>query len=82
MTFIQPSPGQLAWHPDSAHVVGVAWSNEPWANLYPESANRDTALFVVNAETNKYAVVQGVTCPRGLGFVDLDLGCSTILLGQ
>ena len=26
--------------------------------------------------------VQGVPCPRGLGFVDLDLGCSTTLLGQ
>ena len=26
--------------------------------------------------------VQGVPCPRGLGFVDLDLGCSTILLRQ
>ena len=47
------SPGQLSWHPDSAHIVGVAWSNHPWVSLYPESANRDTALFVVNAETNK-----------------------------
>ena len=27
-------------------------------------------------------LVQGVPCPRGLGFVDLDLGCSTTLLGQ
>ena len=26
--------------------------------------------------------VQGVPCPRGLGFVDLDLECSTTLLGQ
>ena len=26
--------------------------------------------------------VQGVPCPRGLGFVDLDLGCSTTLLEQ
>ena len=26
--------------------------------------------------------LQGVPCPRGLGFVDLDLGCSTILLRQ
>ena len=25
---------------------------------------------------------QGVPCPRRLGFVDLDLGCSTTLLGQ
>ena len=27
-------------------------------------------------------IVQGVPCPRGLGFVDYDLGCSTSLLGQ
>ena len=47
------SPGQLSWHPDSKHIIGVAWSNQPWAKLYPESANRDTALFVVNVETNK-----------------------------
>ena len=26
--------------------------------------------------------IQGVTCPRRLGFVELDLGCSTTLLGQ
>ena len=26
--------------------------------------------------------VQGVPCARGLGFVDLDLECSTTLLGQ
>ena len=26
--------------------------------------------------------IQGVPCPCGLGFVDLDLGCSTTLLGQ
>ena len=26
--------------------------------------------------------LQGVPCPRRLGFVDLDLGCSTTLLGQ
>ena len=26
--------------------------------------------------------LQGVPCPRGLGFVDLELACSTILLGQ
>ena len=26
--------------------------------------------------------LQGVPCPRGLDFVDLDLGCSTILLRQ
>ena len=26
--------------------------------------------------------VQGVPCPGRLGFVDLDLGCSTTLLGQ
>ena len=49
------SPGQLSWHPDSQHIIGVAWSNQPWAKLYPESANRDTALFLVNVETNKYA---------------------------
>ena len=33
-------------------------------------------LIVVNH------TVQSVPCPRGLGFVDLDLGCSTILLRQ
>ena len=47
------SPGQLAWHPDSAHIVGVAWSNQPWANLHPESANKGTALFVANVEINR-----------------------------
>ena len=26
--------------------------------------------------------IQGVPCARGLGFVDLDLECSTTLLGQ
>ena len=28
------------------------------------------------------STVQGDPCPRRLGFVDLDLGCSTVLLGQ
>ena len=27
-------------------------------------------------------LIQGIPCPRRLGFVDLDLECSTTLLGQ
>ena len=47
------SPGQLIWHPDSEHVVGVAWNNEPWAELYPSSTNRPTMIFVANVKDDR-----------------------------
>ena len=44
--------------------------------LNKKTACRDEESFV------RYMKVQGVPCARGLGFVDLDLECSTTLLGQ
>ena len=37
------------------------------------------SLFIYNAQS---VALQGGPSPGGLGSVDLDLGCSTILLGQ
>ena len=36
----------------------------------------------MSTETEIFNKIQGVPCARGLGFVDLDLECSTTLLGQ
>ena len=39
-------------------------------------------LYLVPNSINFPGHIQGVLCPRRLGFVDVDLGCSTTLLGQ
>ena len=47
-----------------------------------ERTRKENIMFIVLVEISYLQYRAGVPCPRRPGFVDLDLGCSAILLGQ
>ena len=68
----------------AAEVVlpsGPWWRTTSIYQIYPRSF-QDSDGDGIGDIPGIIRSVQGVPCPRGLGFVDLDLGCSTTLLGQ
>ena len=79
-----------AWRPGQTFsFASSSWTDPPLPHLPPRTGR--LALWVTiqhdkNIGPKNRPRVQlkrmSVPCPRRLGFVDLDLGCSTTLLGQ
>ena len=71
---LQPVQGLVG-----VRVVGSAIMSFIFGSGFPRNLFFASNLQMIPSQLR---IIQGDPSPRGLGLVDLDLGCSTVLLGQ